>query len=192
MLYGTTLNGPLVQAVKKGRNASPMELLEMETFSLRLKACEKERENEVMAEKALRDEVVAAETEETEESKLASGKLAPVPSKYQRGSVEHWTATAAQQLNVYVSLLTEPDTQAGLEKLISESPLSRSSIEGEVGKNMVMIHFDADLCGDWILLEQHFTFLQNWSRMYLCCALRIRLRIRTEASLPSGQTAALR
>ena len=87
MLYGTTLNGPLVQAVKKGRNASPMELLEMETFSLKLKACEKERENEVMAEKALRDEVAPAETEETEESKLASGKLAPVPSKYQRGSV---------------------------------------------------------------------------------------------------------
>ncbi|CAE7790570.1 unnamed protein product [Symbiodinium sp. CCMP2592] len=148
VLYGTALNSALVTCVKKGQRVSPLELVELETFAVRLKACVEQRENEVQAERALVGEETKAAAEETEESQLASGKKAPVPSNYQRGSPEHWVATAAQQLNVYIKLIAEPDTQAGIEKAIVESPLSKSSIEGAVGKNMVMLHIDADLLGE--------------------------------------------
>ena len=40
ILYTTTLNGPMIALLRKGKGASPLELLEIETFSLRLKAFE--------------------------------------------------------------------------------------------------------------------------------------------------------
>jgi hypothetical protein len=34
ILYTTTLNGPMIALLRKGKGASPLELLEIETFSL--------------------------------------------------------------------------------------------------------------------------------------------------------------
>ena len=105
-------------------------------------------DDEVAAEKALAGGVVDEEPQASEVDQLSRGQLPAEPSRYQRGSVEHWTATAAQMVNVYCSLHPEPETQAGVAKLVSESPLSANSVTGVAGKTCVMIHFDCNLFGE--------------------------------------------
>ena len=53
ILYTTTLNGPMISLLRKGKGASPLELLEIETFSLRWKAAVAAKDNEIAAERAL-------------------------------------------------------------------------------------------------------------------------------------------
>ena len=53
ILYTTTLNGPMIALLRKGKGASPLELLEIETFSLRWKAAVAAKDDEIAAERAL-------------------------------------------------------------------------------------------------------------------------------------------
>lgn len=88
ILYTTTMNGPMIALLRKGKGASPLELLEIETFSLRWKAALAEKDNEIAAERALegkqKDEKMEEEKDECQ--KIALGSVQAEPSKYQRGS----------------------------------------------------------------------------------------------------------
>ena len=125
-----------------------MEVFDIESVKCKLDDAKKILDDEVAAEKALAGGVVDEEPQISEVDQLSRGQLPAEPSRYQRGSVEHWTATAAQMVNVYCSLHPEPDTQAGVAKLVSESPLSANSVTGVAGKTCVMIHFDCCLFGE--------------------------------------------
>ncbi|CAJ1372633.1 unnamed protein product [Effrenium voratum] len=144
ILYTTTLNGPLIALLKKGKGANPLELLEIETFSLRWKACVAAKDNELAAEKALYKAAEEEQDEQDECTKIAQGSVAPQPSKYPKGSAEHWTATAAQQVAIYVSLRAEPPTQSAVARAVGDSGLN-GDLRGVQGKSGVMIHFDANL-----------------------------------------------
>ena len=56
----------------------------------------------------------------------------------------HWTATAAQQVAIYVSLRAEPPTQSAVARAVGDSGLN-GDLRGVQGKSGVMIHFDANL-----------------------------------------------
>ena len=88
ILYTTTLNGPLIALLKKGKGANQLELLEIETFSLRWKACVAAKDNELAAEKALYKAAEEEQDEQDECTKIAQGSVAPQPSKYPKGSAE--------------------------------------------------------------------------------------------------------
>ncbi|CAJ1409610.1 unnamed protein product [Effrenium voratum] len=144
ILYTTTLNGPLIALLKKGKGANPLGLLEIETFCLRWKACVAAKDNELAAEKALYKAAEEEQDEQDECTKIAQGSVAPQPSKYPKGSAEHWTATAAQQVAIYVSLRAEPPTQSAVARAVGDSGLN-GDLRGVQGKSGVMIHFDANL-----------------------------------------------
>ncbi|CAE7766349.1 unnamed protein product [Symbiodinium sp. CCMP2592] len=146
--YGSALNGSLVAVLRKGKGVSPMELLDIEAISTRLDNAKQQLDDEICAEKALLGGTVVDEPETTEVEKLSRGSIPAEPSRYQRGSAEHFTATACQMFNVYCSLYAEPDTQAGVAALVSQSSLSGSSATGVPGKSLVMIHLDAALVGE--------------------------------------------
>ncbi|CAJ1354075.1 unnamed protein product [Effrenium voratum] len=137
ILYTTTLNGPLIALLKKGKGANPLELLEIETFSLRWKACVAAKDNELAAEKALYKAAEEEQDEQDECTKIAQGSVAPQPSKYPKGSAEHWTATAAQQVAIYVSLRAEPPTQSAVARAVGDSGLN-GDLRGVQGKSGVM------------------------------------------------------
>ena len=59
-------------------------------------------------------------------------------------SLRHYTATAAQQVQIYVSLAAEPATLGGVARVIEESQLS-GKFQGVQGKSCIMIHFDVQL-----------------------------------------------
>lgn len=88
ILYTSTMNGPMIALLRKGKGASPLELLEIETFSLRWKAAVASKDNEIAAERALdgkqKDEEMEEEKDECQ--KIALGSVQAEPSKYQRGS----------------------------------------------------------------------------------------------------------
>ncbi|CAK9073137.1 unnamed protein product [Durusdinium trenchii] len=86
--------------------------------------------------------------EESESTKLAKGLIKPEPSKYTRGSEEHFTATAAQFLNIYVGLMPQPETDAAFVKMIQESCLGPSNVKGVPAKNAVLIYCDSQLIGE--------------------------------------------
>ena len=90
ILYTTNLNGAMIALLRKGKGASPLELMEIETFSLRWKAAVAAKDNEIAAERALdgkqKDQEVEEETDECK--KIALGSLQAEPSKYQRGSAQ--------------------------------------------------------------------------------------------------------
>ena len=67
---------------------------------------------------------LGAEVEQDSECvQLAKGLVEPQPQKYQQGSEEHFTATAAELLNIYLTLVVTPDSQQGVEKFVADSPL---------------------------------------------------------------------
>ena len=88
ILYTTSLNGPMVALLRKGKGASPLELLEIETFSLRWKAAIAAKDNEIAAERALEGKQKDTEMEEEKDEckRIANGSVQAEPSKYQRGS----------------------------------------------------------------------------------------------------------
>ena len=59
----------------------------------------------------------------------------------------HYTATAAQQVQIYCSLVPEPPTLSGVARVVEESQLSNAFV-GVQGKSCVMIHFDCQLFGE--------------------------------------------
>ena len=61
-------------------------------------------------------------------------------------SVRHFVATAAEQVQIYVSLVPEPATMAGVAKVVKESHVAQHL--GAQGKGCIMIHFDAQLFGE--------------------------------------------
>ena len=58
--------------------------------------------------------------------------------------LRHYTATAAQQVQIYVSLAAEPATLGGVARVIEESQLS-GKYQGVQGKSCIMIHVDVQL-----------------------------------------------
>ena len=69
--------------------------------------------------------------------------------------LRHYTATAAQQVQIYVSLAAEPATLGGVARVIEESQLS-GKFQGVQGKSCIMIHFDVQL---FSLTEDHLLSL---------------------------------
>ncbi|CAJ1384953.1 unnamed protein product [Effrenium voratum] len=134
ILYTTTLNGPLIALLKKGKGANPLGLLEIETFCLRWKACVAAKDNELAAEKALYKAAEEEQDEQDECTKIAQGSVAPQPSKYPKGSA----------VAIYVSLRAEPPTQSAVARAVGDSGLN-GDLRGVQGKSGVMIHFDANL-----------------------------------------------
>ena len=61
--------------------------------------------------------------------------------------LRHYTATAAQQVQIYVSIVPEPPTLSGVARVVEESQLS-GKFQGVQGKNCILIHFDAQLFGE--------------------------------------------
>lgn len=152
-MYGSCLNGCLMAVLKKNLSKpNPLELNDIETFANRLKECVKQKDQEQAAEAALKsmggDDGSQGEMSDDENTKLSKGTLPPVPQNYKKGSPEHWTATAAQLMNVYLSLVPPPSTDAGFVKMIQESALSPANVKGQAGKNCVMVHLDCQLLGE--------------------------------------------
>ncbi|CAK9076470.1 Uncharacterized protein SCF082_LOCUS36862 [Durusdinium trenchii] len=145
LLYSVTLNGSLVVLLKKGKGVSPLELLDIETFNVRWQPCLAAKNNELAAEKALYQQD-GKNAKEDVCAQIAEGSLAPQPSKYPKGSREHFVATAAEQVQIYVSLVPEPATMAGVAKVVKESHVAQHL--GAQGKGCIMIHFDAQLFGE--------------------------------------------
>ena len=96
ILYTSTLNGPMIALLRKGKGASPLELLEIETFSLRWKAAVALKDNEIAAERALEGKQKDQEMEEEQDEckKIALGSVQAEPSKYQRGSAQRLAFTS--------------------------------------------------------------------------------------------------
>ena len=146
MLFGACLNPAFIAVLRK--NASkpePLELIEVETFKVRFQDCCQARD----AEKA-KDKVLAKEpdVEMDEATKIERGVAPPTPGKYQKGTPEYWTATAAQLCDIYVLLHAEPQTEAAMVKAIAESSLAPTSIRGKPGRSCVLIHLDTQLIGE--------------------------------------------
>lgn len=151
LLFGNSLNSAMIAVLKKNpTKPEPLELCEVETFSLRMRECTKEKDAETASEKALAGMSEEAEhaREDDECTKIAKGAIPATPSRYTKGSVEHFTATAAELLNIYCLLQPEPSTESALIKMISESPLSPSKVKGVPGKSAVLIYLDTQLIGE--------------------------------------------
>ncbi|CAK8997919.1 unnamed protein product, partial [Durusdinium trenchii] len=126
LLYTPTFNGAASAVLKKGgKQSSPAEMLEVESFNQRWQPCLKKKDDEIAADKALNEINMknAEEEEENEVSKLLRGAVEANPNRYTKGSIEHHWATASQTLGIYVTILTEPDTESQLTKLILQSPV---------------------------------------------------------------------
>lgn len=136
MLYTPTFNGAALAVLKKGgKQSSPAEMLEVESFNQRWQPCLKKKDDEIAADKALNEINMknAEEEEENEVSKLLRGAVEANPNRYTKGSIEHHWATASQTLGIYVTILTEPDTESQLTKLILQSPVGKGEIQGTTG-----------------------------------------------------------
>lgn len=133
-MYTPVFNGVLVVILKKGKHASPAEILEIESFLQRWQPCLKKKDDELSAEKALTELNKTAEEEEEEDevTKLLRGSVEANPNRYKKGSIEHCWATASQTLGIYCTLVTEPDTEGQLTKLIQESALG-PGLKGTTG-----------------------------------------------------------
>jgi hypothetical protein len=68
------------------------------------------------------------------------------PSVFSLKTKEHWLATAARTARQYIKLSTEPSSDAGMLKLVEESPLA--DIKGKNGKSRVLIVLDTDCLGE--------------------------------------------
>ena len=149
-MFGTCLNGALLTALKKNvTKPNPLEINDIETFQVRFGDCVRQKDQELAEAKALMAVAAPmAEEEESESTKLAKGLIKPEPSKYTKGSDEHFTATAAQLLNIYVGLAPQPETEAAFIKMIQESCLGPSNVKGVTGKNAVLIYCDSQLIGE--------------------------------------------
>ena len=138
MVYGTDFNGALVAVMKRGggSRANPAELLEVESFAQRFQQCTRKKDDEFAEEKALMGETFkqAKDEEDDEVTKLNKGTIPTQPGRYVKGSQEFMAATAAQTLAIYASFLPEADTINSLGKQISNSPLGKTSIQGQSGK----------------------------------------------------------
>ena len=75
---------------------------------------------------------------------LCSCERAPLLRQCMSSQRRHWTATAAQQVAIYVSLRAEPPTQSAVARAVGDSGLN-GDLRGVQGKSGVMIHFDANL-----------------------------------------------
>ena len=147
MLFGACLNPAFIAVLRK--NASkpePLELIEVETFKVRFQDCCQARDAEKAKDKVLANE--QQEVEMDEATKIERGFVPPTPGKYQKGTAEYWTATAAQLCDIYVLLHVEPVTEAAMVKAISESSLAPTSIRGKAGKSCVLTHLDTQLIGE--------------------------------------------
>lgn len=148
-MFGTCLSGALLTALKKNvTKPNPLEINDIETFQVRFADCVRQKDQELAESKALMAVDAPVAEEESESTKLAKGLIKPEPSKYTRGSEEHFTATAAQFLNIYVGLMPQPETDAAFVKMIQESCLGPSNVKGVPGKNAVLIYCDSQLIGE--------------------------------------------
>lgn len=137
-MFGTIFNGALVAVMKRGggSRSNPAEMLEVESFSQRLQQCIRKKDDELAEEKALLGETVnqPQDEEDDEVTKLNKGAIPAQPGRYAKGSQEFMAATAAQTLAIYASFLPEADTINSLAKQIRDSPLGKTSIQGQSGK----------------------------------------------------------
>ena len=143
------MNGALMVALKKNiQKPNPLEIVEVETFQLRMQDCIKQKDVEQAAEKAMtgagQDE---ADVSGDEVQKIMKGR-GSAASAYAKGSEEHFTATAAELLQIYTSFYPEPQTEAAFVKLVQESPLGPSKVNGGPGKTAILIHVDLQLIGE--------------------------------------------
>ena len=127
---------------------NPLEINDIETFQVRFADCVRQKDQELAESKALMAVDAPVAEEESESTKLAKGLIKPEPSKYTRRSEEHFTATAAEFLNIYVGLMPQPETDAAFVKMIQESCLGPSNVKGVPGKNAVLIYCDNQLIGE--------------------------------------------
>ena len=103
----------MLTALKKNPSRpNPLELSDIETFALRLKDAIRSKDTELAEQRAIAEVKPDADSD-SEVVKLEKGLVKPEPNKYTKGTEEHFTATAAQLLNIYCSLQPEPDTEAG-------------------------------------------------------------------------------
>ena len=132
----------------RSKGCHPSDLLDQDAFKQRWEAVAKKCDQEAAKEKALRA-AAGDEAEQPEEIsdlvKIARGHVVPAPGKYAKDSAEHWVATAAQTVSMYVNLAAEPASRAALSKLVAESTLSLPSVSGTVGKNCVVLLYDCNL-----------------------------------------------
>ena len=120
LLFGTCLNGAMLTALKKNPGRpNPLELCDIETFALRLTDAIRSKDTELAEQRAIA-EVKPDDVSDSEVVKLEKGLVKPEPNKYAKGTEEHFTATAAQLLNIYCSLQPEPDTEAGSFSILSQ------------------------------------------------------------------------
>jgi hypothetical protein len=137
-VFGTIFNGALGAGMKRGggSRSNPAEMLEVESFSQRLQQCIRKKDDELAEEKALLGETVnqPQDEEDDEVTKLNKGAIPAQPGRYAKGSQEFMAATAAQTLAIYASFLPEADTINSLAKQIRDSPLGKTSIQGQSGK----------------------------------------------------------
>ena len=155
-MFGTTFNGALVAVMKRGGGArsNPAEILEVESFSQRLQQCIRKKDDELAEEKALLGETNQPQDEDDEVTKLNKGAIPAQPGRYAKGSQEFMAATAAQTLAIYVSFVPEADTLNSLAKQIRDSPLGKTSIQGQSGKLSIVDIF----CNMLQNIFQHYPF----------------------------------
>ena len=125
----------MVATLRKGKQVSPAEILEVESVAQRWQPCLKKKDDEASSEKALAElnSNVKDDAEEDDVTRMIRGSVDANPNKYKKGSVEHHWATASQTLGIYCTLLTEPDTESQLAKMIQQSPLGKSEVQGTSG-----------------------------------------------------------
>ena len=146
-MYCPTLNNCIISLLR-GKGPHPSDLLEQDVFKQRWEAIAKKCDQESAKERALRgaEEEDGQPEEISDVVKIARGHVVPSPGKYSKDSAEHWVATSAQTVSMYVNLAPEPASRAALSKLTAESTLSLPSAQGTVGKNCVVILYD---CNQW-------------------------------------------
>lgn len=124
----------MVATLRKGKQVSPAEILEVESVAQRWQPCLKKKDDEASSEKALTElNANVKDDEEDDVTRMIRGSVDANPNKYKKGSVEHHWATASQTLGIYCTLLTEPDTESQLAKMIQQSPVGKGEVQGTSG-----------------------------------------------------------